>query len=325
VIETLLSSVLRQLAGFFTAERLQLLIVVLIVIAAGLILTRILLAITGRLTRKYLSQQYAMLIRKAIQYTAWVAILFVVLSLLGLKIGALLGAAGIVGIAIGFASQTSVSNLISGLFLISEKPFEIGDVIKVGGTSGVIHSIDLLSVKIITFDNQYIRIPNGTLLNSELTNVTRHPIRRMDINLSVAYSTDINRLRTVLAEIAAGNPLCLDEPEPLILMKDFGESGLDFLFGIWFHKTDFLKLKNSIMQSILERFAAEGIEIPFPHLSLYTGSNTGPLPLTIANMETLQADTGKVNGHQVRSRQVQGRQPKGKPAGRRAQPRPRRK
>jgi small-conductance mechanosensitive channel len=337
VIESLLSSVWRELVNFFTAARLQLLIVVLIVVAAGLILTRILVAITRRLARRYLSPQYAMLIRKAIQYTTWVAIVFIVLSLLGVKIGALLGAAGIVGIAIGFASQTSMSNLISGLFLISEKPFEIGDVIKVGETTGVIHSIDLLSVKIITFDNQYVRIPNGTLLTSELTNVTRHPIRRMDINFSVSYGTDIDRLRAVLTEIAADNPLCLDEPEPVILMKDFGESGLSFLFGVWFYKTDFLRLKNSIMKSILDRFAAEGIEIPFPHLSLYAGSRTAPLPLTIANMEVLQAadhqsqkERGVREGRQVRrDRKGQGPgdtaiQPRRRPAGRRAQPQPRR-
>ncbi len=269
MIESLLEGVLRQLAQFFTAERLQLLVVVLIVLASGLLLTRLLVAFTRRITRKFMSQQQAMLVRKAIQYVAWVAILFVVLSVLGVKVGALLGAAGIVGIAIGFASQTSMSNLISGLFLISEKPFEIGDAIKVGGTTGVIQSIDLLSVKIITYDNQYVRIPNGTLLTSELTNITRHPIRRLDINFTVSYATDVERLRALLAEIAADNPLCLDEPEPLILLKDFGESGLNFLFGVWFYKTDFLPMKNSIMQSILERFTAEGIGFAYPQVGVH--------------------------------------------------------
>jgi len=289
VIESLLEGVLRQVGEFFTAERLQLLIVVLIVIAAGLVLTRVLVVIARRITRKYLSQQYAMLIRKAIQYTAWVAILFIVLSVLGVKIGALLGAAGIVGIAIGFASQTSMSNLISGLFLISEKPFEIGDAIRVGGTTGVIQSIDLLSVKIITYDNQYVRIPNGTLLTSELTNITRHPIRRLDINFSVGYDTDLKRLHALLAQIAAENPLCLDEPEPLILMKDFGESGLNFLFGIWFQKTDFLPMKNSVMQSMLERFTAEGIQFAYPQLSLHAASGSPPLPLAVAGLKTREA------------------------------------
>jgi small-conductance mechanosensitive channel len=224
-----------------------------------------------------------MLIRKGIRYTGSVILLFIVLHLLGVKITALLGAAGIVGIAIGFASQTSMSNLISGLFMISEKPFEIGDVIKMGSTVGIVLSIDLLSVKIKTFDNQYIRIPNEKLLGSELTNITRFPIRRMDINLGVAYKTDINHLKSVLKEIAAANPYCLDEPEPLIVFSNFGDSALEFLFGVWFYKTDYLSLKNSIMQEIKERFDREGIEIPFPHLSLYSGSVTDPMPIRVVN------------------------------------------
>jgi len=144
-------------------------------------------------------------------------------------------------------------------------------------------SIDLLSVKIKTFDNQYIRIPNEKLLGSELTNVTRFPIRRMDINLSVAYKTDVNHLKTLLLELAAANPYCLDEPEPMIVFTNFGDSGLEFLFAVWFYKTDYLNLKNSIMQEIKERFESEGIEIPFPHLSLYSGSATDPMPIRIVN------------------------------------------
>jgi len=276
-------SIWAEIVGFFTPEHFRTLIVILVVIVVGIAGIKILNTLTSRVTRRHLSQQYKMLVRKGIRYTGAVILLFIVLHLLGVKITALLGAAGIVGIAIGFASQTSMSNLISGLFMISEKPFEIGDVIKMGGTVGIVLSIDLLSVKIRTFDNQYIRIPNEKLLGSELTNVTRFPIRRMDINLSVAYKTDVNHLKTVLLELAAANPYCLDEPEPLIVFTKFGDSGLEFLFGIWFYKTDYLSLKNAIMQEIKERFDREGIEIPFPHLSLYSGSATDPMPIRIVN------------------------------------------
>ena len=276
-------SIWMEITGFFTPERFQTLVVVVVVILVGITVIKILNTIAGRVTRKNVSQQYKMLIRKGIRYTGSVILLFIVLHLLGVKITALLGAAGIVGIAIDFASQTSMSNLISGLFMISEKPFEIGDVIKMGSTVGIVSSVDLLSVKITTFDNQYIRIPNEKLLGSELTNITRFPIRRMDINLGVAYKTDINHLKSVLREIAAANPYCLDEPEPLIVFSDFGDSALKFLFGVWFYKTDFLNLKNSIMQEIKERFEGEGIEIPFPHLSLYSGSVSDPMPIRIVN------------------------------------------
>ena len=265
----MLQGAFRELVKLFTLEILQKIILVVLIGGAGFFLLRFLSALLNRVTRKYLSQQYSMLLRKAIQYTGAVIVLFIILSVLGLKITALLGAAGIVGIAVGFAAQTSMSNLISGLFLISEKPFQIGDVIRVGDKSGVILSIDLLSVKIKTFDNQYIRIPNSVLINTELTNVTRFPIRRLDIKFSVAYRTDVTRLRRVLLEVAGSNPHCLDEPEPLIVFTDFGDSGLQFLFGVWFYKPDYLELKNSLMQQIKESFEAEGILFAYPARVLY--------------------------------------------------------
>ena len=265
----MLQGAFRELVKLFTLEILQKIILVVLIGGAGFFLLRFLSALLNRVTRKYLSQQYSMLLRKAIQYTGAVIVLFIILSVLGLKITALLGAAGIVGIAVGFAAQTSMSNLISGLFLISEKPFQIGDAIRVGDKTGVILSIDLLSVKIKTFDNQYIRIPNSVLINTELTNVTRFPIRRLDIKFSVAYQTDVTRLRRVLLEVAASNPHCLDEPEPLIVFTDFGDSGLQFLFGVWFHKPDYLELRNSLMQQIKESFEAEDIQFAYPARMLY--------------------------------------------------------
>ncbi len=277
----MLDRTFRQFLDYFTRDRVERLIVVAAILVAGLLLIRLLSAVVGRISRRRLSQQYGMLLRKAISYTGAAVVLIIVLQLLGVKIGALLGAAGIVGIAIGFASQTSMSNLISGLFLISEKPFQVGDVIRVGGNTGIIQSIDLLSVKVRTFDNLFIRIPNEILIKGELTNITRYPIRRLDVKLSVAYKTEVGKVMEVLKDLAAANPYCLDEPEPLILFTEFGDSGLQFLYGLWFHKPDFLSLKNSIMREIKERFEAEGIEIPFPHVSLYAGSASDPFPVRV--------------------------------------------
>ncbi|MFC1605082.1 mechanosensitive ion channel family protein, partial [Planctomycetota bacterium] len=199
----------------------------------------------------------------------------------GYKLTALLGAAGIAGIAIGFASQTSVSNIISGLFLISEKPFAVGEIIQVGSTKGAILSIDLLSVKLRTFDNHLIRLPNEMLIKSEVRNITRFPIRRLDIEVGVAYKENVQKVRDVLLDIADKEPLCLDEPEPDVRFQNFGDSALEFLYAIWCVREDFLKLKKKIMQQIKERFDEEGIEIPFPHRTLYTGSVTEPFPIRI--------------------------------------------
>jgi small-conductance mechanosensitive channel len=237
---------------------------VALTVVLGLFLVRTLAVVAQRYIMKKSTPQRQMIARKTISYAGFVLVLMAVLAELGVKITALLGAAGIVGIAVGFASQTSMSNIISGLFLISEKPFAVGDVIRMGGTTGIIQSIDLLSIKIRTFDNLFVRIPNEKILTSEVTNITRFPIRRMDIVFQVDYGQDLTRVRLILAEIARDNPWCLDEPEPAIVAQDFKDSGIEMLLGLWFSKTDFVDLKNSIMTDISARFAAEGIRFAHP-------------------------------------------------------------
>ncbi len=231
----------------------------------GLFLVRVLAVVTQRYIMRKSTAQRQMIARKAISYSGFVLVVVSVLSELGVKLTALLGAAGIVGIAVGFASQTSVSNIISGLFLISEKPFTVGDVIRIATTTGIIQSIDLLSIKIRTFDNMFVRIPNEKILTSEVTNMTRFPIRRMDILFQVAYGQDLSHIHQVLDEIARVNPWSLDEPQPVIVFNDFKDPGIEVLFGLWFTQADFLQLKNSIMKDITTRFAAEEIHFASPN------------------------------------------------------------
>lgn len=256
----------------------------LLLVATPLI--RILATMLKRTLTKRYSAQAAMVGFHLVNYGGGIIILLTVLAELGFKISTLLGAAGVMGVAIGFAAQTSLSNLISGIFLIWEHPFEIGDVINIEGITGVVAEIDLLSAKIRKFDNTLVRVPNEDLIKTRLTNITRYPIRRMDIDIGVAYKEDVGKVMEVLRDIANRNSLCLDEPEPLILFKGFGNSSLDFLFGVWFSKTDFIALRNSIQHEIHQRFKEEGIEIPFPHLTVYTGSETDPFPVQIQNPKT---------------------------------------
>lgn len=263
----------------------ELFIRALLILVIGYPLIRLTESIARRMGEKRLSQQSAMLLSKGIRY-CFVPILIVsFLKELGFNLSAILGVAGIAGVAIGFAAQTSLSNLISGIFLIAEKSFEVGDALQLGDTIGQVFSIDLLSVKLRTFDNKFVRIPNEVLVKAQFTNITRFPIRRLDIDIGVAYKENVEHVVRVLAEVADKNPFSLDEPEPLILFKGFGESSLDFLLGVWFAKTDMLSLRNSIMTEIKNRFDEEGIEIPFPHRSLYAGSATEPFPIRIVSTE----------------------------------------
>ena len=277
----MLSSISESISALLTPETVKIGIRVIIIIFLGIPLIKIISQVIGRSLRKKHSQQTVMLVRKGILYLGLAIVFITLLNEFGFKLSVFLGALGIFGVAIGFASQTSVSNIISGLFLITEKPFEIGDIVQVGSTTGMILSIDLLSIKIRTFDNRFVRIPNETIIKTETINISRFPIRRLDLDVGIAYKEDIRKVIGILQDIASRNQYVLQEPEPMIFFNNFGDSALEIRFAIWFQKSDIMNIRKSILIDIKERFDAEGIEIPFPHLSLYTGEVTKPMPVQI--------------------------------------------
>ncbi|MBN2495498.1 MAG: mechanosensitive ion channel family protein [Deltaproteobacteria bacterium] len=249
-----------------------------LILLAGLLIARL---ISRRLKLRRLHEQQSMILRKVLVSVVLAVAVLWSLRELGLDMGVLLGAAGILTVAIGFASQTSASNIISGIFLMGERPFQIGDVVQVGQTTGYVLAIDFLAVKLRTFDNLLVRIPNETMLKSEVTNYTRFAIRRVDLQIGVAYKEDLARVREILFAIARRDPLALDEPSPLFLFKGFGASAIEIQFSVWSAQESFYPLRTRLYMDIKAAFDAEGIEIPFPHLSLYTGSATSPLPVQL--------------------------------------------
>ncbi|MFP6877849.1 MAG: mechanosensitive ion channel family protein [Roseibacillus sp.] len=256
---------------------------------AILLLGFILVAIINRLTTRFvgprLSTQGIMVLRKLIRYLGVAFVCIIALNQVGLNLGAILGAAGVMGIAIGFAAQTSLSNIISGFFLIGERPFELGDVIEVEGISGTVDTIGLLSLTLRTFDNRSVRIPNETLVKTKVINVTRHPIRRFSLEIGVAYDENIGHVLGVLKDISEKNVQCLDEPSPLIVFTGFGDSSLNFVLGAWCLQEDYGTLRNSLPRELKERFDREQIEIPFPHMTLATGKALGPIPVKMVGNE----------------------------------------
>ena len=253
----------------------------LIIVIVGYTVAKLAARGLGRLLKKHASPHHQVLLQRVCFYAVLALFLVSALKEMGFNLSVLLGAAGILSVAIGFASQTSASNLISGLFLLGERPFGVGDVIRVGSTTGEVLSIDLLSAKLRTFDNLYVRIPNETMLKSEVTTLTKFPIRRIDLQLGVAYKENIERVKLVLLAVAEKNPLCLDAPKPLFIFQGFGDSALSLQFSVWAIRENFLELKNSIQYEIKLAFDENQIEIPFPHVSLYTGSVTDPFPIKL--------------------------------------------
>lgn len=256
-----------------------------VLVILGLVLGSLLSRGLVRLLLVRLSRHQQVMLRRLVFYL--VLILFVAAALreAGFDLSVLLGAAGIFTVAIGFASQTSASNMISGFFLLAEKPFQISDFIEVDNTQGEVVGIDMLSVKLRTVDNRYVRIPNETIIKSKVVNLTRFPLRRIDLPVGVAYKEDIGKVKALLLAIAEEDPLCLEEPKPFALVSDFGASSVDLQFSFWVRRTDIMEVRTRMIENVKTRFDREGIEIPFPHTSIYAGSASEPFRIQVVDPE----------------------------------------
>lgn len=270
-----------SLLSIMTSDRAFMLLRAAIIALIGFAIARMASKTLLQVLGKFFDAHQRMMLSRAVYYLLLTLFLVSALHELGFSLSILLGAAGILSVAIGFASQTSASNLISGLFLIVERPFSVGDVIKLGETTGEVLSIDLLSIKLRTLDNLYVRIPNETLIKSEVTTLTKFPIRRIDLELGIAFKQEIRKVRELLYEVAKANPLCLEEPKPVFIFKGFGESAINLQFLIWVKREQFLELKNAIQEEIKIAFEQSGIEFPLPHHSVFAAGGDEPFPVRV--------------------------------------------
>lgn len=238
----------------------------IILLIVGFITARILAAFSKRLLHKIASKQQSILLAKFVNYLVLIIFIITALSQLGFSFTVLLSAAGVLTVALGFAAQTSMSNIISGLFLIAERPFVIGDTVTIDGSTGEVLSIDLLSVRLKTFDNVLVRIANEAIIKTKITNLSYYPTRRYDCMLGVAYECDLRKVETVLLKTAKDNKFSIDEPTAIFSIVEFANSSITVKVSVWCRRENLLSLKLSLQHEIKEAFAKENIDIPYPQL-----------------------------------------------------------
>lgn len=236
----------------------------LLIVVLGAALTRWTSRALGALAERRSGANSGMITRRLTAYALYGLVAVMALQHLGFKLSVLLGAAGVLTVAVGFAAQTSASNLIAGLFLMGERPFVVGDVVEIDTVLGEVMSIDLLSVKLRTFDNLLVRVPNETMVKARLTNYSHHPIRRIEVPFSVAYTSDLEQVAAVLMAVGDRHPLAFDEPAPVVLFQAFGASSIDGVFRVWCERANVLSVRSALVMQIKQAFDAAQIEIPLP-------------------------------------------------------------
>ncbi|MBZ9807799.1 mechanosensitive ion channel family protein [Mesorhizobium sp. ESP-6-2] len=203
-------------------------------------------------------------IRLAVGYAGVALAALIGISAAGIDLSSLALVAGALSLGIGFGLQNVVSNFVSGLILLAERPFKVGDWIVAGDISGTVKKISVRATEIETFQRQSVILPNSNLINNAVGNWThRNKLGRIDIKVGVAYGSDVKQVHAVLLEIARGHPLVLKNPEPFVLFSNFGPAALEFEIRVFL--ADVMNgniVQNDIRFTVLETFSDQHIEIP---------------------------------------------------------------
>ena len=213
-------------------------------------------------------------VRTIVGYVGLFVVGLFALSVAGVSFASLAVVAGALSVGIGFGLQNIVSNFVSGLILLAERPFRVGDIVETGTTLGTIQKISVRSTTIETFTKQSVIVPNSDLINGVVSNWTLGSRdTRVDIPVGVSYDADPRRVHELLLEIARAHPLALADPEPMVMFVGFGASSLDFELRFYLDNlSDKIPTANEVAYRIVERFREEGIEIPYPQTDLHVRS-----------------------------------------------------
>lgn len=202
-------------------------------------------------------------------YTVLVVIVVTALSNLGLETTTVIAVMGGATLAIGFALQDSLSNLASGVILILLRPYQVNDLVEIGGITGFVTEIEMFHTRLRTRDNKDVFIPNNDVLDGSITNYSRTELIRLDLVYGIGYGDDILKAKKVLQQILAAEERVVKDPAPVVAVQSLGDSSVDFAVRPFVRVQDMVPVTFALTEQVKLRFDAEGISIPFPQRDVH--------------------------------------------------------
>ena len=247
-----------------------------------LIVARWVARVARRLTEralKHSDQSISQLLKEMlISMTGTVVFLIgvlVALAQVGVSVAPMVAGLGVVGFIVGFALQDTLSNFASGAMILAYRPFDTGDFISAADVEGTVRNMNLVNTTIVTIDNRLLIIPNSKIWGGVILNFTGQQTRRTDVIYNVSYSEDLDHVQRVLEDLIASDERFLTTPEPIVRVKQFSDSSIDFLVRAYVKTDEFWETLWALNKAVKQRFDAEGITIPFPQRDVHLPS--GPV------------------------------------------------
>ena len=210
-------------------------------------------------------------------YSFWILAVYTIINIMGINLSSLAFIAGALGVGIGFGLQNIVNNFISGVILLFDPSIKVGDMQQIGNDWGTVSRVNIRTTIVQTFDNASLIIPNSDMLSNRITNWSfKDPKVRLQVDVGVAYGSDVQLVRQILFKIAADTPEIMNDPEPTVNFLDFGDSALIFRVRFWIPSTQYwLSTPTDVRFKIDEEFKKNNIEIAFPQQDIHIRSAGG--------------------------------------------------
>jgi small conductance mechanosensitive channel len=203
--------------------------------------------------------------------------LVIALATTGVDVGALVAGLGLTGLALGLALKDTLENAITGILLLIQRPFDVGDIIQVAGFLGTVTDIAIRTTHLKQFDGLEVIIPNAQVYNNSITNWSAYPTRRLDVTVGVAYDTDMPKAIRAISESVKQTQGVIEDPAPLIHFDAFDDSALNIIARFWidWRASSPLDVKDAVIRNITQAARREGINIPFPIRTVYMQQTAG--------------------------------------------------
>lgn len=207
-----------------------------------------------------------------VKYALWALVLVTVLAQFGVETTSILAALGGMALAVGLALQGTLSNVASGVMILVQKPFKIGESINAGSISGTVQQIGLFTTELKQFDGLFVMVPNSELWNQAIVNLNRHPTRRLELIVGIAYDDSMQQARQELLALAEADERVLKDPAPQTFVSSLDDSSVGIGMRVWCATGDYLALSWDLTEATKARFDDVGISIPFPQRDIWQRS-----------------------------------------------------
>ena len=223
---------------------------------------------TGKAFQK-MEQTVAHFLTNFVSIVLYVILAVTIIAVMGVPMASVVAAIASAGVAIGLALQGALSNFAGGIMILLFHPFRVGDFIEVDGFSGTVSDIDVFYTFLKTGDNKSVTVPNGSIMSNSVINYSVNGTRRVDLDIGVAYGSDIDRVKAILLEESAKHELVLKDPAPFCRLLEQGDSALNFTLRVWTETANYWQVRFDVLEAVHKRLEREGIEIPYPQMDVH--------------------------------------------------------